>query len=74
MSRTVQVYRLWPDKSWDLVDVRVDLPPGLEDNDDLIESHAVQAEWLKIAAHGHRKPLQIGLYMLSIYGADRQET
>lgn len=68
---TVQVYRLWPDRTWDLADIEVDVPPGLENNDDVIEARAVQQAWLDLQLAGSAKPEQIGLYMLSIYGANR---
>lgn len=67
MTKKVQVYRLWPDKTYDLVDVEVEDPGtnGL-DNAEIIESRAVSKEWLRISSRNLQKPLQIGLYMISL--------
>lgn len=68
IPKTVEVYRLWPDKHWDTHEVTIEIPEQLFENEEFIESQAVQKAWIQLI-DAQVKPLQIGLYMLSIYGA-----
>ena len=69
VSKTVEVYRLWKDNKWDKVSITVDIPKGLEESEEFLESKAVEKAWLDLAmVEIGAKPLQIGLYMHSIYG------
>lgn len=67
--RTVEVYRLWGNGTWDKVPVTIEYDG---DNDDVIESRAVTAEWIRLSLCNSQKPLQVGLYMHSIYGAKNE--
>lgn len=67
--RTVEVYRLWGNWSWDKIPIQINCEEG--DSDEIIESRAVTAAWLQLI-NSKQKPVQIGLYMLSIYGSERE--
>lgn len=58
----VETYRLWPDGTWDKVEVEVMAEPWKLE---VIESRAVTVAWKQLIAE-EVKPLQIGLYMPSI--------
>ena len=69
--KTVEVYRLWKNDKWDKIPVTIEIPEGLEENEEYIESKAVQKAWLDIASITIvAKPFQIGLYMQSLYGVE----
>lgn len=66
MTRTVEVYRLWPDNTWDKQKIVVPVFDGM--NDDALEARACHIAWLEVTRAGGRKPVQIGMLMESIYG------
>lgn len=68
IEKTVQCYRLWPDARWDLVEIIIDVPQGLDklfENLEYVEAKAVQKAWMEII-NQKAKPTQIGLYMPSV--------
>ena len=70
IPKTVEVYRLWKNDKWDKIPVTIEIPEGLEENEEVIESYAVTKAWLDIASIAiGAKPFQIGLFMQSLYGA-----
>ena len=63
-------HRLWKNDKWDKVPITIEIPEGLEESEEFIESKAVQQAWLNISMISiGSKPFQIGLYMQSLYGA-----
>ena len=72
IQKTVEVYRLWKNDKWDKIPITIEIPEGLETSEEFIESKAVQKAWLNLELLSiGSKPFQIGLYMQSIYGADK---
>lgn len=57
----VEVYRLWPNGTWDKATVEVMSEPW---SMEIVESRAASAAWQQLIAE-RDKPLQIGLYMPS---------
>ena len=61
--RTVQVYRLWEDKTWDLVDIEVEDTPW---RTEVVESRACTQAWKNIQRFGgvtsHGRCMRTGLY------------
>lgn len=66
MTRTVEVYRLWEDGTWDKREVTVPIFEGI--NDDALEARACERAWLDVTKIGGPKPIQIGMLMASVYG------
>lgn len=62
MMREVEVYRLWSDRTWDLVKVFVETEPEPW-NAEIIESRACTAAWLDVVKTGDR-PLRMGLFTM----------
>lgn len=58
----VETYRLWPDGTWDKVEVEILSEPWIME---IVESRAVTVAWTQLVA-SEKKPLQIGLYMPSV--------
>ena len=65
MTRTVEVYRLWPNGTWDKKEVTVGIFEGI--NDDALEARACEDAWLELARTGGPQPIQIGMLMASLY-------
>jgi len=72
VQKPVECYRLWPDGRWDKVSICIEMPRQMEDNIEFIESRAVERAWLDLLDESN-KPVQIGLYMLSIYGVTNKQ-
>lgn len=66
MQKPVECYRLWKNGSWDKVTICVEIPIDLKDDVEFIETRAVEQAWIELLDQND-KPLQIGLYMISIY-------
>jgi hypothetical protein len=66
MQKTVEMYRLWQDGTWDKVTVTVFMEYTMPD--DVLEARACQQAWLDLVRTGEKKPLQIGMIMSSLYG------
>lgn len=72
IQKPVECYRLWPDGHWDKVEICLEIPREMADNAEFIESRAVERAWLDLLTESN-KPIQIGLYMLSLYGVPNDD-